>query len=92
MDHEQATRIVAESHRILAEGRLRIERQQAIIERLEQLGVDAAKQRALLTIMLKQQTQKEERAVEALDWLQANPGTRTQPLATTSPHGDVTSR
>ena len=84
MDHEQAARIVAESHRILTEAHLRIERQRTIIERLEQLGVDAAKQRGLLTILLEAQTREEKRAVEALDWLQANPGTRASPLATRS--------
>ncbi len=73
MDHEQATRIVEESRRILTKGRLHIERQRTIIERLEELGVDAAKPRALLTIMLEALTQKEKRAIEALDWLQANP-------------------
>ncbi len=50
MDHEQAAQIVAESHRILTGGRLRIERQRTIIERLEQLGVDVAKQRGLLIV------------------------------------------
>ena len=80
MDQDQASRRLAESHRLLTEGRARIERQRAIIARLEQLGIDSAKQRALLTRMLKAQDEEAQRAAELLDELQTNPGTDTQPL------------
>ena len=81
MDQDQASRRLAESHRLLTEGRARIERQRAIIARLEQLRIDCAKQRALLTRMLEAQDQEAKRAAELLDWLQANPGPNTRPLA-----------
>jgi hypothetical protein len=80
MDQEQASRRLAESHRLLTEGRARIERQRAIIARLEQLGIDSAKQRALLTRMLKAQDEEAQRAAALLDKLQTNPGSDTQPL------------
>ena len=70
MDQEQASRRLAENHRLLTEGRARIERQRAIIARLEQLRIDCAKQRALLTRMLEAQDQEAKRATELLDWLQ----------------------
>jgi hypothetical protein len=73
MDQEQASRRLAQSHRLLTEGRARIERQRAIIARLEQLRIDSAKQVALLTWMLEAQDRETQRAVELLDWLQANP-------------------
>jgi hypothetical protein len=69
IDHEQAVRIVAESRRLLAEAVVRIQRQREIIARLEHLGVDADKQRTLLTVLLEAQTREEKRAVEALDWI-----------------------
>jgi hypothetical protein len=80
MDQDQASRRLAESHRLLTEGRARIERQLAIIARLEQLGIDCAKQRALLTRMLEAQDEEAQRAADLLDELQANPGPDTQPL------------
>jgi hypothetical protein len=82
MDHEQAVRIVAESRRLLAEGSVRIQRQREIIARLEHLGVDADKQRTLLTVLLEAQTRKEKRAVEALDWIKTKPTPRKRILAT----------
>ena len=69
MDQDQASRRLAENHRLLTEGRARIERQRAIIARLEQLRIDCAKQRALLTRMLEAQDQEVKRAAELLDWL-----------------------
>ena len=80
MDQDQASRRLAESHRLLTEGRARIERQRAIIARLEQLGIDTAKQRRLLTRMLKAQDEEAQRAAELLEKLQASPGPDTQPL------------
>jgi hypothetical protein len=74
MDQQQASRRLAESRRLLTEGGARIRRQRAIIARLEQLRIDCAKQRALLTRMLEAQDQEAKRAAELLDWLQANPG------------------
>jgi hypothetical protein len=74
MDQQQASRRLAESRRLLTEGGARIGRQRAIIARLEQLRIDCAKQRALLTRMLEAQDQEAKRAAELLDWLQANPG------------------
>jgi hypothetical protein len=65
---------------LLTEGRARIERQRAIIGRLEQLRIDSAKQVALLTWMLEAQDRETQRAVELLDWLQANPGPGTRTL------------
>ena len=70
MDQDQASRRLAESDRLLTEGRARIERQRAIIARLEQLRIDCAKQRAFLTRMLEAQDQEVKRAAELLDWLQ----------------------
>ena len=62
--------VLRRMYRLLTEGRARIERQRAIIARLEQLGIDCAKQRALLTRMLEAQDQEVKRAAELLDWLQ----------------------
>jgi hypothetical protein len=80
MDQEEASRRLTESRRLLTEGGARIERQRAIIARLEQLRIDSAKQRALLTRMLKAQDEEAQRAADLLDELQANPGPDTQPL------------
>jgi len=74
MDQEAGSRRLTESRRLLTEGGARIERQRTIIARLEQLGIDSAKQRALLTRMLEAQDQEAKRAAELLDWLHANPG------------------
>ena len=80
MDQEAGSRRLTESRRLLTEGGARIERQRTIIARLEQLGIDSAKQRALLTRMLKAQDEEAQRAAELLDKLQTNPGSGTQPL------------
>ena len=79
MDPEAGSRRLTESRRLLTEGGARIERQRTIIARLEQLGIDSAKQRALLTRMLKAQDEEVLRAAELLDKLQTNPGS-DQPL------------
>ena len=80
MDQEAGSRRLTESRRLLTEGGARIERQRTIIARLERLGIDSAKQRAILTRMLKAQDEEAQRAAELLDELQTNPGTDTQPL------------
>ena len=73
MDQQDSRRLV-ESQRLLTEGRARIERQRAIIARLKQLGVDSAKQTALLNRMLEAQDQEAQRAAEFLDRLKATLG------------------
>jgi hypothetical protein len=90
VNHEQASRLVAESHRLLTEGRARIERQRAIIARLEQLGVDSAKQQTFLARLVEEQDQLAQRAVETLDWLQANPSPSAPPLVTPPNRGSDT--
>ena len=82
MDHKQASRLVAESHRLLTEGNARIERQRAIITRLEEVGIGTAKQTQLLTRLIEAYEQQARLAVEALDWLEANAAPRDPPLAT----------
>jgi hypothetical protein len=81
VDHKQASRLVAESHWLLTEGNVRIERQRAIT-RLEELGIDTAKQTQLLTRLIEAHEQQARLAVEALDWLEANAARRDRPLAT----------
>jgi hypothetical protein len=82
VDHKQASRLVAESHRLLTEGNARIERQRAIITRLEEVGIGTAKQTQLLTRLIEGYEQQARLAVEALDWLEANAAPRNPPLAT----------
>jgi hypothetical protein len=63
VDHKQALRLVAGGHRLLTEGNARIERQRAIISRLEGLGVDSAKQH----------DQQAQLVAEALEWVKSEP-------------------
>jgi len=64
VNHEQASRLVAESHRLLTEGRARIERQRAIIARLEQLSVDSAKQQTFFARLLEEQESMPDRCMQ----------------------------
>ena len=79
-NEEQALRGIAEFHRRLIQGRARIERQRAIVARLEQLRIDTAKQQTLLARMLEAQDEDAQRATELLDWLQANRAPHARPL------------
>jgi hypothetical protein len=82
VDHKQASLLVAEGHWLLTEGNVRIERQRAIITRLEELGIDTVKQTQLLTRLIEAHEQQTRLAVEALDWLEANAARGNRPLAT----------
>jgi hypothetical protein len=79
-NEEQALRGIAEFHRRLIQGRARIERQRAIVARLEQLRIDTAKQHTLLARLLEAQDEDAQRAAELLDWLQANRAPHARPL------------
>jgi hypothetical protein len=56
----------------------------------EQLSVDSAKQQTFLARLLEEQDQLAQRAVETLDWLQANPSPSAQPLVTPPNRGSDT--
>ncbi len=66
-------RRVAEANRLLVEGRRTIDRQRDLIARLERIGIYAAKQQALLSILLRAQADREERLAELLRLLKSQP-------------------
>jgi hypothetical protein len=69
MDKHEVLRRVAEANRLLVEGRRTIYRQRDIIARLERMGIDSAKQHALLTILVEEHANREERLTQLLDRL-----------------------
>jgi hypothetical protein len=73
MDKQETLRRVAEANRLLVEGRRTIDRQRDLIARLERMGIDTAKQHALLTILVEAQADREERLGQLLEWLEAQP-------------------
>jgi hypothetical protein len=70
---KQDSRRVAEATWLLAEGRRTIDRQRDLIARLERMGINSAKQHALLTILVEAYADREERLAQLLDWLQSQP-------------------
>jgi Mg2+ and Co2+ transporter CorA len=77
MDKQEMLRRGAEANRLLVEGRRTIERQRNIIARLERIGIDSAKQHALLTILVKEHAAREERFGQLLHWLESQPDQQT---------------
>jgi hypothetical protein len=73
MDQQEVSRRVAKADRLLVEGRRTIGRQRDLIARLERMGIDSAKQRALLTILVEAYADRKERVAQLLDWLQSQP-------------------
>lgn len=73
MDKQEVSRRVAEANRLLVEGRRTIVRQRDLIARLERMGINSAKQHALLTILLEAHADREERLGQLLAWLQSQP-------------------
>jgi hypothetical protein len=82
VDHKQALRLVADGHRILTEGNACIERQRAIIAKLERLGINSDKETQFLTRLIETHQQQAQLAAEALERVQGNPFPHTRPLAT----------
>jgi len=73
MDKQEVLRRVAEANRLLVEGRRTIDRQRDIIARLERMGIDSTKQHALLTLLVGENADREERLAQLLEWLKAEP-------------------
>jgi hypothetical protein len=67
VEHKHALRFVASVHRRLIESSARIERQRAIIARLDDLGVDSTKQTQLLSALIEVHDQQAQLVAEALD-------------------------
>lgn len=77
MDKQEVLRRVAEANRLLVEGRRTIDRQRDLIGRLERMGINSAKQHALLGILLDEQADREQRLEQLLSWLQSQPSKQT---------------
>ena len=73
MDKQEILRRVAEANRLLVVGRTTIYRQREIIARLDRMGINSAKQHALLTILLEEHGDREKRLAQLLDWLKSRP-------------------
>jgi hypothetical protein len=71
VDHRQALRLVADGH--LTEGNSRIDRQRAIIAKLEQLGINSEKETHFLTRLIETHEQQAQLVAEALERVQGNP-------------------
>jgi hypothetical protein len=71
VDHKQALRLVADGHQMLTEGNARIERQRAIIAKLERL--DSYKETEFLTRVIETHQQQAQLVAEALERVQGNP-------------------
>jgi hypothetical protein len=82
VDHKQALRLVADGHRMLTEGNVRIERQRAIIAKLERLGINSYKETEFLTRLIETHQQQAQLVAEALERVQGNPFPHNRPLAT----------
>jgi hypothetical protein len=81
VDHKQALRLVADGHRMLTEGNARIERQRAIIAKLERLGINSYKETEFLTRLIETHQQQAQLVTEALERVQGNPFPHNRPLA-----------
>jgi hypothetical protein len=86
LDHRQALRLVADGHRILTEGNARIDRQRAIIAKLERLGINSDKEIQFLTRLIETHQQQTQLVTEALERVQGNPFPHTRRSAT-PPYG-----
>ena len=73
MDLKQALRLVADGHQMLTEGNARIERQHAIIAKLERLGINSDKETQFLTGLIEAHEQQAQLVAEALEQVQGNP-------------------
>jgi|SRR5690348_8739114 len=73
MDQQEGLRRIAEANRLLVESRRSIDRQREIIARLERIGVNTAKQHDLLTLLVGEHADREERLTQLLDWLKTQP-------------------
>jgi hypothetical protein len=73
MDKQGVSRRVAEANRLLVEGRRTADRQRDLMARLERMGINATKPQALLSILLQEQKEREERLAELLSWFQSQP-------------------
>jgi len=73
MDQQEGLRRIAEANRLLVESRRSIDRQRDIIGRLERIGIDSAKQHALLTLLVGEHADREERLAQLLDRLKTQP-------------------
>ena len=73
VDHKQALRLVADGHQMLTEGNARIERQRAIIAKLERLGINSYKETEFLTRLIETHQQQAQLVAEALERVQGNP-------------------
>jgi hypothetical protein len=73
MDKREVSRRVAEASRLLVEGRRTIDRQRDLIARLERMGINSAKQHALLTILIGAYADREEVFAQLLDSLKSQP-------------------
>jgi hypothetical protein len=71
MDQQEILRRIAEANRLLVESRRTVDRQREVVARLERIGVNTAKQQALLSILLGAQADREERLAELLRWLES---------------------
>ena len=68
VDHKQALRLAADGHQTLTEGNARIERQRAIIAKLERLGINSYKETEFLTRLIETHQQQAQ-----LERVQGNP-------------------
>jgi hypothetical protein len=66
-------RRIAEANRLLVASRRSIDRQRDIIGRLDRIGIDSAKQHALLTLLVGEHADREERLAQLLDRLKTQP-------------------
>jgi hypothetical protein len=73
VDHRQALRLVADGHRTLTEGNARIDRQRAIIAKLERLGINSDKETQFLTRLIEAHEQLAQLVTAALERVQGNP-------------------
>jgi hypothetical protein len=76
MGKQDVLRRVAEANRLLVESRRTIDRQRDLIERLERMGINSAKQHALLTILIEAYADREEVLAQLLDWLESQSNQR----------------
>jgi len=73
MDQQEGLRRIAEANRPLVEVRTTIYRQREIIARLERMGINSAKQHALLSILLEEHGGREERLAQLVESLKTQP-------------------
>jgi hypothetical protein len=73
VDYKRALRLVGDGQRVLTEGNARIERQRAIIAKLERLGINSDKETQFLTRLIETHQQQAQLVAEALERVQGNP-------------------